>query len=203
MISSKPHVIALVGLKRCGKDTVANYLESYGYKNWKIASNLKQICKIMFGFTDIELESDIKDDVHPKWDVSPRYIMQTLGTEIVQHELKSYIPTIKPTFWVERLYADYINPCNDDKFIVISDMRFMHEYTYLKEKLQDDITIIKLSRNQSNDVKCQHISEQQWLLIPSDIEVSNDGTINDLKIKIKQSLKQVLNLSLEPVCQDL
>jgi hypothetical protein len=192
MISKKPLVISLVGAKRCGKDTVAQFLEqNSGYVNWKIAANLKNVCKLMFGFSDEELETDLKEVIHPKWGVSPRFVMQTIGTDIVQYQLKTFIPNINKTFWVEKMFDDYNKSLTEqkfNKFMVISDMRFMHEFEYLKEKFGENMIVIKLVREHISTKKDNHVSEHQWDMIPADITITNNSTIHDLYTQIKSHM---------------
>ena len=180
----KYKVIAIVGGKRCGKDTIASFLGNYGYENWKVAGKLKKICAELFGFNNDQLETDAKEIVSPKWGVSPRHIMQVIGTDIVQFELKKYIPKIDRTFWIERLCEEFLS-LTDRPNIVISDVRFMHEYLYLKSVFGNDLGVIKVLRPSMQNTKDAHISEHEWQSIPEDILVSNDSTVDALYEKLK------------------
>ena len=183
---SRPKIIALVGAKRCGKDTVANMLSELGYENWKIAGKLKNICKEMFGFTDDEIETDLKDTVNARWGVSPRHVLQVLGTEVVQFQLKQYIPSITRTFWMERLYDDYIK--NDKKMIVISDMRFQHECDFLRSKFGDQVLVVKIVRPSLN-VTDKHVSEQEWQKIKEDKCILNNSSLEHLEAQVRILIK--------------
>lgn len=186
MTFKTPRIIALVGPKRCGKDTIAKILEPYGYTNFKISQRLKNVCKELFGFTDIELESDLKDLTHSKWQVTPRHIMQVFGTEIMQFEMAKFVPCLqgKRTFWVERF-------CEDIKMhegcVVITDMRFMHEYEYIHNAFKDDLLVIQVTRDNITSTET-HVSEHEWSRIPCAISLTNNGTIDELTKNIASSL---------------
>ena len=186
-MTSRPLIIALVGAKRCGKDTVAEMLSQYGYENWKIAGRLKKVCKDMFGFSDTELETNIKDEPHAKWGVSPRYIMQVLGTEIVQVQLKQFIPSITKTFWVERLCEDIQNE-ESVKCIVVSDLRFVHECDYLRNVFKNKLLIVKIVRD-SLEMSDPHISEQEWQKVKEDVCLCNNSTLKHLEKLVSNLIK--------------
>lgn len=193
--SSSPRIVALVGPKRCGKDTVASFMAGFGYANMKLSHRLKKICIEMFGFTDEEIESSKKDDVHPRWGVTPRRIMQVFGTEIAQFQFQANgIPSIGRTIWVERLAEDLAAMAPHEK-AVITDMRFMHEYQYLYERFHQDMVVVKLIRTYENSQAPQptdadsHVSEQEWMTIPADIIVLNDSSIHAMNAKIANVLR--------------
>jgi hypothetical protein len=78
-------IIALRGGKGSGKDTAARYLcEFYGAKQYAIADELKLFCKEMYQLQDYQLngtQAD-KEAVDPRWDMSPRQIMERTGAAI-------------------------------------------------------------------------------------------------------------------------
>jgi hypothetical protein len=126
-----PKIIAICGFKRSGKDTIADYLcKHHGYTKIKISAPLKDGLKSFFGFTDEQLESDIKDKVDPVWGVTPRSVMQYFGTEVMQYQIQTLVPGIGRNFWIKRLVSECIG--DKEKRFVIPDMRFRHEYDMLK-----------------------------------------------------------------------
>ena len=77
-----PKIILLSGVKRCGKDTLANYLnDNYKYEHLKITTKLKECIKLLFDLNDNDLE-EIKELVNPEWKTTPRKMMQFIGTEL-------------------------------------------------------------------------------------------------------------------------
>ncbi len=179
-----PRIIAICGHKRSGKDTIANYLSKYGYKNIKIADQLKTVVKQLFNFTDNQLELDEKEDIDKRWGVSPRQTMQFFGTEIMQYEIQKLLPNIGRKFWVKSFIEKYLSQNNTDKF-VISDMRFLHEYEELKKY---DLFVIMIQRDTIDKSNEHHASEIEYLKIPANIIIKNNSTIEELLIKIDNSI---------------
>ena len=176
-----PRVIAICGMKRSGKDTMANMIsDMYGYQNIKISQSLKDMLSVAFGFTQNQMETDEKDHIDTKWGVSPRRIMQFMGTEVMQYELQKVIPDIGRTFWIRNLIESHIAP-NPDKKYVISDLRFVHEYEALKAY---DIYIIHIDRDggkQEDTEASHHISEIEYKSIPFDMKYKNESSLEDMK----------------------
>lgn len=173
-MGSLPRIIAICGKKRCGKDTLACHIaSSYGYTHVKIAAHLKEIMGVIFGFSNAQLELDEKDSVDERWGISPRKAMQFFGTDIMQYEIQKLLPNVGRTFWIQGLLQKY-----PDKNIVISDLRFPHEYNLIKSSC----CIIKISRDDihSSDV---HSSETEFENIPHDLQLKNNASIQDMHME--------------------
>jgi hypothetical protein len=188
-----PQIIAICGYKRSGKDTIAKYLvKKYNYKHLKITYKLKESIKLLFDLTDNDLELDKKEDIDKKWDVSPRDIMQFLGTDVFQYKIQELLPNMGKNFWIKSFLSDIlINNLNKKNYkIVISDLRFIHEYEELK-KLNIPLKIIKVSNdniiNSSNS--SLHISETEFIKIPYDYEIKNNTNIENLHKLINEYLE--------------
>jgi hypothetical protein len=167
-------IIAICGAKRTGKDCVANYIsENFNYEHVKIAQKLKDMCKLLFSFTDHQMECDIKDDIDPKWGVSPRQCMQFFGTEVMQYNIQELLPDIGRKFWINSLVAS-MKP--DHKY-VISDMRFHHEYVELKNL---GAIFIRVDRDSVVDTNDTHQSELEYKQLPVDYTIKNNSSKEDL-----------------------
>lgn len=172
-----PRIIALCGRLRSGKDTVADVLHrEFQYKHVKISDPIKRSCKILFDLSDEQIEGHLKDEVDVRWGVTPRRILQFIGTDCIQE----LMPHVKRDFWVNRV--------DTRKPVVISDLRFLHEYDALKRRDQD-VRFIRVERPGllSSD-KDTHVSETEYGRIPVDAILVNNGTRNDLQNKIRQIL---------------
>ena len=120
------------------KYTIANYLvEKYGFINYGFADPIKEVGKIVFGFNDAQLEGCLKDTMDNFWGISPREFFQNFGTDIAQFEFPKYFPNMyrnqdKRAIWVKVFEIWYLKKINDnpDLKVVISDLRFIHEYEY-------------------------------------------------------------------------
>lgn len=176
-------IIAICGLKRSGKDTIANYLaQKHNFKHIKIASPLKQVCGILFGFTQKQMEEDEKDIVDKRLGITPRLALQFFGTEMMQYKLQEIMPNVGRKFWIdlllEKIKDDHTN-------YVISDLRFLHEYNAIKSK--HNTFIIKVCK-ESNMIDDLHCSEKEWTTIPEDVLINNDDTLLSLYSKLDDIL---------------
>lgn len=176
-----PKVVAICGFKRSGKDTVADWLcQHKGYTRIKIAEPLKDVCATLFCLSSEQLDGHLKDEVDPKWGVSPRRIMQFFGTEVMQHKIQELIPGHDRTFWIQNAITRCCVHTNNEENVVISDLRFMHEYNMLKRHFDKDIVFVKvMSKRVAPETDC-HASEKEWESIPCDCMVHNDGTVEEL-----------------------
>jgi hypothetical protein len=180
-----PQIIAICGYNRSGKDTIANYLEkNYNYKHLKITYKLKECIKLLFDLTDNDLELDKKEDINKKWKVSPRHMMQFIGTDIFQYKIQELLPGIDKKFWINTFLNDPLvsKLKKNDKFnIVISDLRFIHEYEELK-KLNIPILILKVINDNIiiDENISLHISNIEFLNIPINYQINNSGDLKYL-----------------------
>lgn len=173
---NQPSIIAICGYRRSGKDTVADILsEKYLFKKIKIAYKLKEIVKVLFDFNDFQLEIEKKDIIDPRWNTSPRQIMQFFGTDIMQFKIQEIMPHIGRSFFIESL-INYINTQTTINKWVISDLRFVHEWKCLQKY---NTFIIRVENDNIPKIDT-HISETEWLNITPDLIIKNNLGINDL-----------------------
>lgn len=180
-MGSLPRIIAICGKKRCGKDTLANHIATtYGYTHVKIASHLKDVMGVLFGFSNTQLELDEKDAIDPRWGITPRQAMQFFGTDIMQYEIQKLLPHVGRTFWIQGLLQKY-----PEQKIVISDLRFPHEYNMIRS----ECCIVKIYRDsiQSTDA---HSSETEFENIPHTILLKNNGSIQQLHSQFDTHVNQ-------------
>lgn len=75
-------VIGLLGRAGSGKSTAAKYLvERYGAKTFSLARPLKDLCKLLFDFTDEQVfgSQAQKETIDSRYGISPRTAMIRLG----------------------------------------------------------------------------------------------------------------------------
>jgi len=198
-------IIGLVGKKRSGKDTVADWLVKYaGFIKYSLADPMKKACKEIFLFSDEQLWGDKKEEIDEALGVTPRKILQVFGTELFQYDIYKHIPELANKIpprklWINRFVRWYKRNehskwtynfvtkmeryCFD---VVISDVRFPHEAEEIK-KLNG--MIIRIERDLPNVDK--HASETEMEDIKEDFKILNDGTIDDLYKKIKKFLGDI------------
>ena len=179
-MNTHPCIIAVCGYKRSGKDTIAEYLtNNYNYNHYKITDKLRKVVQLLFNLNDNDYEKN-KEENDDRWDTTPRKMMQFIGTEVFQYKIQELIPNIGRNFWIKSLLSDELldNIKNNNHKIVISDLRFLHEYENLKQ-LKIPLVVIKVTNKNIKNID-NHISETEHLKIPIDYEIENNGTIEDL-----------------------
>lgn len=198
-----PKIIAICGAKRSGKDVLAEHLvNKYNYERVAFANPLKVAVKNLFNFDDDQVGigkdegTDRKDIVDERWGITPRAALQFFGTEIMQEKIQELLPDIKRNFFANTLKnyienAENAGNYENDKRYVISDLRFIHEHEMLLNMPNvsiNDIMIIRVIRPSENRTKEQepHISELEYVNIPYDIIMINNGTIDDYIRRFEQ-----------------
>jgi hypothetical protein len=180
-MSQKQILIGLVGRKQSGKSIVAAYLtDTYGFVEYSLAEPLKRACMEIFGLTEEQVYVN-KEQIDPYWGVSPRVLLQTVGTDLFRNELPLYLPSFDSTIWVRALEKKILStPPNIP--IVVSDIRFHDEHAFIKE--HGGITI-RIDRHSLFDTHTNthpndtHESETQDI-DNVDYVIYNTGTLYDL-----------------------
>lgn len=112
----------IVGLgfrARSGKDTIAEYLvKCHNFKRIGFADALKEGCRQMFSLTDEQLYGDKKEVVDSYWKLTPRYILQFVGTECLRDVFDKDI-------WIKAVEKKILAEPNANW--VITDVRFPNE----------------------------------------------------------------------------
>lgn len=170
-------IIGITGHARHGKDSTADILvKRFGFQKYALADVMKEACKVIFGWTDDYLYGELKDKVDPRFGISPRHALQSLGTEWGQWELAKY-DTFKETtgrkLWVNALLARVSDAA------VIADVRFPHEADAIREK---GGIIIRVRR--MYPVDNSHESERVIEDIEADYTVNNFGSLDDLEWQV-------------------
>lgn len=182
---TKPKIIAICGAKRSGKDVLADHLvNTYGYEKLTFAEPLKKITQVLFNFTDEQLgDGDIKDEIDQRWDIAPRKALQFFGTEVMQYKVQELLPGIDRKFLARSL----VSKIHPEKYYVISDMRFYHEY---EELVKLNALVIKVDRFPVRYIQDSYIhpSEIEYKTIPYNIHIMNDKDIDELRNKLDIAL---------------
>lgn len=179
-------LIVLLGKKRSGKDTIANYCsDKYEYQKISLADPLKIICKNLFGFTEEQLYGNLKEEIDPKWNQSPRNIYQYLGTDIFREDIQKILPGIKNNFWIQTLIDRHDIKNNEKKFI-IADCRFQNE---VDEFIKYGAIIIKVEK--CGTIVDAHTSESGIdNIINYHYRIENNSSKSDLYKKIDNILEK-------------
>lgn len=178
--------IALVGRKGSGKNEVAFVLKhERGYEQLALADPMKAVAKMIFDWSDKDIEAH-KEEVDPRYGISPREFLQVFGTDFAQHMLSQMFPEYKRTtgrlLWVrhliDRLRWMGVGPASK---IVVTDVRFPHEAEVLK---REGFMLVRVVRSEYEDRHDSHESEQCVDLIQEDVRLMNQGTLEDLYSRV-------------------
>lgn len=189
----KNNIIGIIGVKRSGKDTIADYLIKYhGYTRYSFADPLKKAAMEIFGFSYRQMWGDDadKETQDPRWNISPRRALQLLGTELLQIDIQNHLNDGEFPFgrsiWVHKFKLWYLDEIkiNKNLKVVISDVRFLHEEVVLNEL---GGTLCRVIRPELKSVDT-HISEIEQQMIKEHKTIVNDGSLLDLYKKVEDTL---------------
>lgn len=173
-------IIGFTGRAGAGKDTAASLIEPRVH-NLAFAKPLKDAAKILFNFTDEQLYDPVKkEEVDPKWGKSPREILQWLGTDVLRNHISKDFFLINMENRIKEI---------EKENIAITDVRFNNEAELIHKK---GGIIIKIERPFAEGSGTEHTLHPTELGISSklvDYTITNDSTIEELKIKLEKILK--------------
>jgi hypothetical protein len=176
-------VIAFTGERESGKSTATSMLVEQGFKDAKFADPLKNMlrafyatCGVDSATTEEKLEGSLKE-VPCEWlqGQTPRYAMQTLGTE--------WRNLIGTDLWSDILVKRARRGDFGDR-IAISDYRFPEHEGAALASLGGEA--YRISRpNRKTDEAASHVSETAMSRIPVKATIENVGTLDDLRAKVR------------------
>lgn len=180
-----PQVIGIVGRKQHGKDTTANYMvEKYGYIRIAFADAIKDMLKCSFGFSEEQLNGNLKETIDEFWKIKPRQVLQFVGTELFRDKMGELIPHIETNFWVfivKKKIHDTLKVNPHAKF-VMSDCRFENEVNFIKEMGGQMIHVFRPTIE--NNSESNHSSEKYIDDLPFDFKIINDGSLDNLHLQV-------------------
>ena len=189
-------IILLAGVKRCGKDTVADYLCSkHGFSKLSFAAPLKAICQYTFDLTTEQVDGADKEKIDERYNKSARQIIQYFGTDLMQIELMKFIPNIGRHIWVNKVMSTIremeqhdLNTKNKGLKIVISDTRFKHEYDIVRNTYPEVTKLIRIHNDNAETAAAsdQHVSETDWLSLIPDAHLYNNDSKDELYKQIDE-----------------
>lgn len=166
-------VIGLAGRAGSGKDTVGRCIvEQYGGTTMAFATPLKDACRALFRLDSAQLhDAAKKEQVDERWRMSPRQLMQTLGTDVLRQRFGEdfFIRHMREAV-AERVAT------HPTGFIVITDCRFENEADFVRSIGGHMIHL----KRRSVDTPCTHESEQGIGIARGDHVVHNDTSLADL-----------------------
>ena len=167
-------ILGIVGKKGSGKDTTGEYLiEKYGYIRFAFGDKVKEASRTLFNFTDEQLYGSLKDKIDNRYGLKPREVFQRLGTEFGQFDIHKLFPELnkkiaRRSFWT-LAFKEFCQK-HPDKNIVITDVRFRHEFNIIKEmggefiKIERDGLILDdhISENELSSIEFERILDNNY-----------------------------------------
>lgn len=198
-------LIGITGKKYSGKDTAGSRLaREHGFTKYALADSLKKAIKEIFMLNDDQLWGYLKKAVDSRWGVTPRKLLQTIGTELFRSELIFQLPQLHKkisyeSIWIHRFklwykknqfywrITDYTGVGKHvERDVVVTDVRYPEEARVIKEL---GGILIKIIRPNLKYKKDDHSSETEIDNIVADYTVINDNNIRDLEKKIDKIMK--------------
>lgn len=194
-------VLAICGQKQVGKNTAADSIRRWGTKKGHeivelaLAEPIKRCVADLFGFSNDQVNGDKKETPDPRWEnKTPRSIIQFFGTEMMQFKLQELLPDVGRLFWCKSLIERIKALPATVTLVVITDLRFRHEYTELQKTFGERFCCVKIVCP-TNKCMDDHVSEMEIDFIPTSITVLNhkpEMTVHDFQRIFLQSVKCVL-----------
>lgn len=171
----KKSIIGLAGQARVGKDTAAALIlqQTRGYR-YSFAEPIRQMLKALGVDMSLPYWMENKEETIPWLGVSPRRLMQTLGTEWGREMISDRI-------WLQM--AEHVLRQNGPG-MVITDVRFDNEAEWVRE---NGGIVVHVRRGAAPKVEA-HASEAGVRVVDGDFVVYNNGTIADLENELKEVL---------------
>ena len=200
----RPFIVGVSGKKRHGKDTVGQTLNmSRGFMQTAFADPLKIMAMDLFWLTydqcygGVGLDGKVVDRelVDPRWGLSPRQILQLLGTEVGRNVhtevwVRNTLKHIEDAFAGREVNFHYqslrtFRPVTFNKGHAarwcITDCRFPNEAEAVKAAGGIVVKVHRPGLGESGD---SHASETSVDLVEEDHLLINDGTLEDLQAQV-------------------
>lgn len=205
-------LIGILGFIGSGKGTVGDLLKTnYGFTPVSFASHLKDTVSVLFGWERKLLEGDtdesriFREKPDSFWSekigqhFTPRLALQLMGTEATRN-------IFHKNFWIYAL-ENKISKMRSDENVVVTDVRFKNEIEWIHSKggvlievrrgSKPDWYNIAVNANQGSKKSEEymlnqsgiHESEWRWVGHPVDFIIDNNGSLEDLNLKLKEHLK--------------
>jgi hypothetical protein len=210
-LQDEKQIVAFCGKKRSGKDTAADAVASLGYFPIAFADPIKDTCQTVFQWDDEHVRGEKKEEVDPFWEFSPRWAMQTIGTELFRDGIDENV-------WVKSLLAR-VDGSDHDRFAV-TDVRFPNEVEHLQKAGADLVYIRRPEKELDLDPKKKWAAQQGGLIkkvaslfcdfgpeyhaseislddhpVTDTADVVNDGTIDQFRVAVRDRVRRLSEAS--------
>lgn len=126
-------LIGITGVIGAGKSYTANVIKNYCsnedhrcYESghiFSISEPIKNMVKMMFGWTEEHTRGKLKEIIDEKFGFSPRKAMQVIGKNLLE---------LKDTIWDDIMFShmeeDGIEWFSNETIVIVDDVRFPHDF---------------------------------------------------------------------------
>lgn len=169
-------LIGIAGRARSGKDTVANFIiAAIGGYRYSFADPIRAMLAPLGVDMNDPYWQARKEDIIPALGVSPRRMMQTLGTEWGRN-------LINPDLWIVLAHQRLLQ---NGPGMVISDVRFENEAAWIRKH---GGRIIHVIRPDAKAIEA-HASEDGIEVQDTDAQLFNNGTLEELQLSVRELLR--------------
>lgn len=213
-------IVAVLGQGRAGKDTTADYLVKHrGFVKIALADPMKRFCREVFDFSTEQLYGDLRDKPDTRYPgnpyregsdpetevmvrpyLTPRYALQTLGTQWgrdcypnlwINYGIRTATSVLRGYHYDPvRGLGPVIHGRQPPRGVVFSDLRFQNEFDAMKLAGAILVRVKRAAVTPLNGI-AGHASEAEQASIPDeafDVILTNDGTIEELHAGIDSLL---------------
>lgn len=169
-------LIGIAGRARSGKDTVANFIvAAIGGYRYSFADPIRaMLAPLGVDMSDPYWQAR-KEEPIPALGVSPRRMMQTLGTEWGRQ-------LINPDLWLIMAHQRLLQ---NGPGMIIPDVRFDNEAAWIRKH---GGRIIHVVRPDTKAVEA-HASEDGIEVQDTDARLFNSGTLEELQLSVRELLR--------------
>lgn len=174
-------IIGVFGYKGHGKDVVGTALAGEGFLRESFARPLKNMLKVGLNLSEEQVNGSLKEVVDVRYGVTPRRMMQTLGTEWGRD-------CVGTSVWLDALCDRVEARLRLGEDFVVTDVRFLNEAETIVARLGGKLIYVN---RPSVPADTSHPSEQGVSEILSNFNwysLTNDGSLQDLHKKTLQAL---------------
>lgn len=182
----KLNIILVVGHARAGKDEVGRVVcrERSDALHIAFADKLKQVVALAFGVGPslLHTEEGKSTEIREGW--TYRKALQHVGTEGFRH--------VDPDVWARAALREAREALDDPddpptRIVVITDGRFLNEARLIRESGGVVWRVVRPGADGAVGI-AGHSSETEQDAIVADVTIVNDGTIEDLRARVREAL---------------
>jgi len=173
-------LLGICGKSGAGKDTIAAHLcDRYGFRRVAVADRLKRMTIETFALSPDQLWGRGKDELDPRWGLSPREIYQRMGDAL---------RAIHPETLVRGWLSDARGSLDEGVSVVTPDIRTPIEVAALR---QAGGKLWRVRRGEAvlRGAAAEHLTETALDdLRDPDAELANDGSIEALLEQVDRAI---------------